>query len=666
MSFLKALRKKVKTLKQSRPAGTSYNVPLGWKEILQKDDDILLYKGVHHHYTGHHLDKETEAKVLGCRDMVLSYLTAFSRIPEASDAEVMALAIFELFSDTAGAKLPPERYSVYVHLKPGLPILLTDLEFNNDDYENVDYLKGVITADFKSLVMRARNKRPDPDLTRAEVDDIILFCSRFLTEQDIKGEYEAWIMTALMSLVKGVNASDVYVDRRVSRAESTKKFPKIFLKKITPEIVKSVWLKFKQNIDDKTTVPENLVTNFRKITNEIDNVSITPLVDQIAYTNLTALVMIAQTISQAADFPWDGLFFRIPAAKVEFELFKDLISVFDKDKFIGMAITGCSRHFSNLAYLSIQLQISAFGNQTLVRYRGVGSKSNSPGINQGYYDGLIKRYIEDTEKKAGDYASLKAENVDSDDFINIASAIQKYFNESLDDGDDDDDEDNSGNPNPPRSKSPPRFTSPPPSAPPEDPSMRMEVDARGAQIPPRLYPSLPQETQSPKRKSTSESSSYPKSPRLVTIAFSDEFLDQHVHPDDVYYQVTFIELSQEDRQVLKEVSTSAIQQEHVNLALGFDSLYGCPHMTTKILLPWNGGIEIKLPLATQGSDLYDIVMSSAPVRDRLKTLRTYGPDFEKLGRMTEYFDDLFSGGYILVPKLEHMGFKGISAQSPRQ
>lgn len=196
-----------------------------------------------------------------------------------------------------------------------------------------------------------------------------------------------------------------------------------------------VWNSISDELRTGRLTTEILMVNIYKIVESIDNMLVTPLADQIAFRNQTAIAIICRAVCDLPEFPWPALYESHGAIRSEFSELIEYLELIDGDQFIGLILAGCSKAFPNLSYLCYQLSIKALGNTTLSNYKGTGSTGE--GVNKPYFDNLIKDYMEDQSRIMGVYDNLKSQVINSLPFSSMVKRISTFFLNKKK-GDDDD------------------------------------------------------------------------------------------------------------------------------------------------------------------------------------------------------------------------------------
>lgn len=136
--------------------------------------------------------------------------------------------------------------------------------------------------------------------------------------------------------------------------------------------------------------------------------AVKPLLGQLAWRNMTAILCIAKAPSSMANFPWKALLKKQEIIRAEMAVYNHISDIVIIDPYAGYKSGGAGSSVPNLAYLSVQLLIVVGGDAALSFYKGLGSKTTKNLTNKPYLDALISEFKRDTMTQAGDYELLKA------------------------------------------------------------------------------------------------------------------------------------------------------------------------------------------------------------------------------------------------------------------
>lgn len=253
----------------------------------------------------------------------------------------------------------------------------------------------------------------------------------------IKGEIEYILMSSLMALSKGGAGSKKFMDNKTTTFRKFWSFEITLREGIEQESQNEIFQFMEYKISKGHLDIELFLDNASKLLELSENVAVTPLLEQISLGKMTTIHAVGLALTQFADFPWCPVSRRMTILKNEIIKFKNITSILDGDRYAGLKFAGVGRLIPNLAYLSIQLLIKAGGLNSYENYRGVGSSTNKSGVNNKYFDQLIKDYVESSSKL--DMTELMEENKKYSNFLGKLG-MEDSIRKLLDGGGDEDDD----------------------------------------------------------------------------------------------------------------------------------------------------------------------------------------------------------------------------------
>ncbi|KAF5282379.1 hypothetical protein FQR65_LT14315 [Abscondita terminalis] len=218
----------------------------------------------------------------------------------------------ELQNEAMGGEDKVRRDHIYDVLRAGIVRLRGSLTPDPADFQNVAYLKGITSNDIETVV-----KKAPKDLSQHEVDEIVIFYSRWLTFNKGPREFNFWLLALLMAVCKAGNCLDTYIDKKTERFNAIQKAPGVH-----------------RFLEQNLISTKILIKNLHKIVANTKDVTLHPLVEQAAFVNLTTVKVIGDTVSTLTDFLWAGLVARSAAIRSEFTILNELLEIYDRDKYV--------------------------------------------------------------------------------------------------------------------------------------------------------------------------------------------------------------------------------------------------------------------------------------------------------------------------------------------
>ncbi|QPB73985.1 nucleoprotein [megalopteran chu-related virus 119] len=446
-----------KRLEEDLAAGrpVDYIVPLGWQIALQKESIPQYYYGFRHKYIGIHLDKQRDAELFASRDIVLSYifahgLNSFFKSSQVTDPKI--LYVKELVTDIAGWT---STYNIEHHLYSILRAGITKLisinpqwieestvteHFSIPAIQRVTQEHSYYTAQTIFGCIKKITDGLVESTSHEEVDSLILYYS-YAALPNLGCDLGFGVMIFVICFKKMGNIVSETVDKRItsfdanSRGRST-----IWLSDFDASEFRELYEIINYHMVKGNTTVDRIVAGLKSIMVYIDNVAVTPLVNHIAYSGLTALHAVTQALSHYTTFPWNAIWRKNPMLRAEMAKFKSMMTLVSEDVYIGYRGSGAAANIAHMAYLSIQLLIVVGGQTSLNNYKGVGSKESPLVFNKEYYDGLIMRFKQDIQSQAGTYEELVALEKSLKNVLEktgVSSLIAGFLSQARDPDDDD-------------------------------------------------------------------------------------------------------------------------------------------------------------------------------------------------------------------------------------